>query len=242
VAKDKANLPIAHKQLEDIVNKLAFLGDTEEALRRFCRDWRAHGEGDFVTAFLTHYGKAKYSRAHVPPGFPIVDLLEQFNKGIKLGLTERRLLTLQDFISAACNYLRALSHEDEAPLPTGPLDVNDHTAAHIRKRVLTLFQNAMEYMKHGFERRWEKQLDPTSEGHARVAIPCAELAGTIHRGTDDDVRQTAFARWRGGDDNSHSPLCQREGVGRATLNPSSACRSGSPRARPGPLPSSYVAN
>ena len=149
--------------------------------------------GRFHGRVRSHFGNARFARAYVPKGAPVVDLLEQFNKDLKQGLTQRKLLSIDDFLVRAKYYTTGLSCTDWLDAPTTSLEVTKITKKHVSSRVTLSYQKAIEYPM-GF------RMVVSTKGSSRIRWTQAHSTSQ-HRVLASQkilllVRVTAFDHWK----------------------------------------------
>ena len=82
-AQKSAAIKTIYADIQTIVNNVSSPANIPSLLTATYRKWTEMGQAEFAKLWKTRTAGLIFSRAHVPNGWPIVDILESFNKFIK---------------------------------------------------------------------------------------------------------------------------------------------------------------
>ena len=154
--------------LEFIVNGISTPSHLPGALSAFYAKWTSREPG-FVDKFRDRYGKLDFTRASLPAGYPIVDILESFNKRVKADFTCGELLSPPVLLDGLAWYLATLSIFANRKPPQHALEIIPGlTPGHIRPRITKAWQSAIKYVAHEHEGRIRHK-QPATPGYICIS-------------------------------------------------------------------------
>jgi hypothetical protein len=145
--------------ISQIVNVVSSGEDIRALFTAAYRKWTVMGQGAFADLFKTRNHDLNFCRAFLPNGWPVVDILESFNKLIKFLVTGGELLSPEDFIVRCKAFIGMLSQRAEKPPAVHAMERVEGTKPHVRARVNATWDRSIDY--------YLEQLDT---GTARIKI------------------------------------------------------------------------
>lgn len=135
------SLLVNHKHVDPILQDLAVIvktlsseKDCYRAMDLWKAKWISNGEELFIRKFARHYGECRYFRSQVPPGYPIVDPLQQFIKVFREEATDERQPPIRHLLTTCVDFLRERSEFSDEAFLTDPLQYHESLTKDEKKK------------------------------------------------------------------------------------------------------------